>query len=70
MCDLAGILDSSGKKVECLYKGACPGIHPDAGSDLLALGPQVTQDHFSAWRCPLLVKTQLATALGRPDLHP
>ena len=70
MCDLAEILDATGKKVLCMYKGSCASLHPDAGSDLLALGPQVTQDHFSVWRCPPLVKTQLATALGRPDLHP
>jgi hypothetical protein len=71
MCDIAGIMDAAGQKVLCMFKGAaCGNTHPDAGADLVALGPQVQQDHFTQWRCTGPIKKQLAIALGRPDLQP
>ena len=71
MCDIAGIMDAAGQKVLCMFKGAaCGNTHPDAGADLVALGPQVQQDHFTQWRCTGPIKKQLANALGRPDLQP
>ena len=70
MCDMAGILDASGQKLTCMFKGGCTSTHPDAGADMSALGPQVQQDHFTQWRCPGPIKKQLAIALGRPDLQP
>jgi len=70
MCDIAEITDAAGQKVLCMFKAACVNTHPDAGADLVALGPQVQQDHFTQWRCPGPIKKQLAIALGRPDLQP
>ena len=70
MCDIAEITDAAGQKVLCMFKAACVNTHPDAGADLVVLGPQVQQDHFTQWRCTGPIKKQLAIALGRPDLQP